>query len=60
MEATRTEETGDPRVEVKLWLSPSLARAWQRCLWVLAQETGRDRIELMDEAVRDFLIKHRC
>ena len=37
-----------------------LYRAYQRCTWILVNETGRDQLEIMDEMVRDFLIKHGC
>lgn len=37
-----------------------LYRAYQRCSWLLVNETGKSRLEIMDEMVRDFLIKHGC
>jgi len=46
--------------ELKLFVAPDLYRAFQRCVWILAQEQGRDRREIMEEAVRDFLVKHGC
>lgn len=50
------EELEDLTVRV----SGDLYRAYQRCTWVLINETGRGQLEIMDEMVRDFLIKHGC
>jgi len=46
--------------EIKLLLPDDLVRAWQRCSWILVQETNRSRLDIMEEMVRDFLIKHDC
>ena len=46
--------------EVKLFVKDDLYRAFQRCVWVLINETGRDQRDIMEEAVRDFLVKHGC
>lgn len=46
--------------EVRLFVSADLARAFQRCLWLRINETGRSRLELMHEALHDFLVKHGC
>lgn len=43
-----------------LVVSENLHRAFQRCSWVIVNETGRDRLDIMDEMVRDFLVKHGC
>ncbi|MFA6498021.1 MAG: hypothetical protein WC256_04025 [Desulfurivibrionaceae bacterium] len=37
-----------------------LFRAFQRCVWIIVNETGKSRVEIMNEMVRDFLIKHDC
>ena len=37
-----------------------LHRAFQRCLWIRINETGQSQLDLMREAVRDFLVKHGC
>lgn len=50
----------DALTEVKLFLSDDLARAWQRCCWLLVNDTGRDRADIMKEMVTDYLIKHGC
>lgn len=50
----------DALTEVKLFLPDDLARAWQRCCWLLANDTGRDRTDIMKEMVTDYLIKHGC
>ena len=46
--------------EVKLFVPEDLARAFQRCLWLRVNETGRSRLEMMHEAIHDFLVKHGC
>jgi hypothetical protein len=37
-----------------------LYRAYQRCTWILINETGKTQLEIMDEMIRDFLTKHGC
>ena len=54
------DQTGQSLAEVKLFVPEDLARAFQRCLWLLVNETGRSRLEMMHEAIHDFLIKHGC
>lgn len=54
-----------PRGEVELQalnlqLPADLYRAYQRCTWIIIQETGRDQHSVMAEMVRDFLVKHGC
>lgn len=46
--------------ELKLFVPDDLYRAFQRCVWVLINETGRDQREIMREVVHDFLVKHGC
>ena len=46
--------------ELKLFVEDDLYRAFQRCVWILVNETGRDQRDIMREAVRDFLVKHGC
>ena len=41
-------------------VSDELYRAFQRCVWILVHETGRDRFDIMREVVHDFLIKYEC
>ena len=41
-------------------VSADLYRAYQRCTWILINETGKNQLEIMDEMVRDFLTKHGC
>jgi len=43
-----------------LHIDRDLFRAFQRCVWIIVNETGRPQIEIMNEMVRDFLIKHDC
>ena len=47
-------------VEVKLQVPEDLYRAFQRCLWIRIQETGQTPLQVMEEVVRTFLIKHGC
>ena len=46
--------------EVKLFVPDDLARAYQRCCWILVNESGKNRSEIMKETVHDFLVKHGC
>lgn len=50
---------GQPEL-LKLWVDPHSARAFQRCVWIIVHETGRSQLEIMEEMVRDFLVKHGC
>ena len=43
-----------------LQLPADLVRAYQRCSWIIINQTGRDLPSIMEEMVRDFLIKHGC
>jgi len=46
--------------EIKLFVTDDLYRAFQRCVWILVHETGRDQLDIMREVVHDFLVKHEC
>jgi len=46
--------------EIKLFVRQDLYRAFQRCVWIQVHESGRDRLEIMEEVVVDFLLKHKC
>lgn len=46
--------------EIKLFVPEDLYRAFQRCVWVLINETGREQKDIMREVVHDFLVKHGC
>jgi len=54
------ENTSSELTELKLFVEEDLYRAFQRCVWILINETGRDQHDIMREAVRDFLVKHGC
>ncbi|MGE4558944.1 MAG: hypothetical protein AB7E77_01980 [Desulfobulbus sp.] len=55
------ETKGDePLVELKLVVSEDLYRAFQRCLWIRINESGQSQLEIMEEVVRNFLMKHGC
>ena len=43
-----------------LQVDPDLFRAFQRCVWIIVHETGRSQVEIMNEMVHDFLLKHNC
>lgn len=47
-------------VELKLMVPEDLYRAFQRCLWMRMNESGKSQLEIMEEVVRNFLIKHGC
>ncbi len=49
-----------PLVEIKLLVPEDRYRAFQRCVWILVHETGRTQLDVMQEVVEDFLIKHSC
>jgi len=62
MDALDSEQS-DPvahLVEVKLLIPEDLYRAFQRCVWMRINETGDTQLHLMEEVIRDFLIKHGC
>lgn len=50
----------DALVPLILKVRPDLYRAFHRCSWILIHETGRDQLDIMEEMVEDFLIKHQC
>ncbi len=52
-------ETGD-LVELKIKIPEDLYRAYQRCSWIITNETGRDQLQIMEEMVHDFLVKNQC
>ena len=45
---------------LKLRVDKDLCRAFQRSVWVIVNETGRTQIDIMNEMVQDFLVKHKC
>ncbi|RUM44455.1 MAG: hypothetical protein DSY80_04375 [Desulfocapsa sp.] len=62
MDEKRTEakESREGFTELKLLIPDNLYRAYQRCSWIITHETGRDQLEIMEELVHDFLVKHQC
>ena len=57
------DQNADPVGETErltLQVDRDLFRAFQRCVWIIVNETGKSQIEIMNEMVRDFLIKHDC
>jgi hypothetical protein len=60
-----TEERCEPAdggnlVTLQLRVRPDLYRAYQRCSWIIIHETGRGQLDIMQEMVEDFLVKHGC
>jgi hypothetical protein len=51
---------GDCLESLTIKLRPDLYRAYQRCSWIIIHETGRSQLDIMQEMVEDFLIKHGC
>ncbi len=47
-------------VELKIKISADLYRAYQRCSWIIINETGCEQLDIMEEMVLDFLVKHEC
>lgn len=47
-------------VPLTLHVREDLVRAFHRCKWLLVSESGQDQVAIMNEMVRDFLIKHGC
>lgn len=45
---------------LQLQVPADLYRAYQRCTWMIINETERDQLSIMAEMVRDFLVKHGC
>jgi len=43
-----------------LRVDDDLYRAFQRCVWIIINETGRTQMDIMNEVIRDFLIKNDC
>ena len=60
MDEMQNTNDHDELTELKLFVEEDLYKAFQRCVWILVNETGRDKRDIMREAVRDFLIKHGC
>ncbi|MBU1139858.1 MAG: hypothetical protein KKD01_02855 [Proteobacteria bacterium] len=50
----------DELIELKLKVPADLYRAYQRCSWIIINETGRGQLEIMEEMVYDFLVKKGC
>ncbi|MBU4260831.1 MAG: hypothetical protein KKC76_02985 [Proteobacteria bacterium] len=51
---------GDCHESLTIKIRPDLYRAYQRCSWIIINETGRSQLDIMQEMVEDFLIKHGC
>ncbi len=58
-EQTSPDEQAATKV-IHLHVREDLYRAFQRCIWIIINETGRNQIDVMNEMVHDFLVKHQC
>lgn len=45
---------------LELVVPADLSRAFRRCSWLLINEAGKSQLEIMQDMVRDFLVKHGC
>jgi hypothetical protein len=45
---------------IELLVPADLSRAFRRCTWLLINETGKTQLEIIQDMVRDFLVKHGC
>jgi len=52
--------TAKPLITLQLQIPEDLYRAFQRCVWIRINETGTTQLQVMEEVVRTFLIKHGC
>lgn len=59
LEQTAAEPGGDTE-RLTLQVDRDLFRAFQRCVWIIVHETGRSQVEIMNEMIHDFLLKHDC
>jgi len=55
-----TMDQSQALVELKIQVPRDLYVAYQRCSWGIVHETGRPPLAVMEEMVRDFLVKHGC
>ena len=64
MVENKNQDEAEPESEqiqtLTLKMNDDLYRAFQRCTWILVHETGRTQLEVINEMVEDFLIKHGC
>ena len=60
VEERSPREEKEEYATITIKVPEDLYRAYQRCTWILANETGRDRLQIMEEMVHDFLVKHGC
>jgi len=51
---------GDCLESLTIKIRPDLYRAFHRCSWIIIHETGRSQLDIMQEMVEDFLMKHGC
>lgn len=54
------DSASETLVELKIQIPSDLYVAYQRCSWAIIHETGRQPLAVMEEMVRDFLVKHGC
>lgn len=60
-EKNRSDQSEEERLErIVVTVPDHLYRAYHRCTWILINEKGKSQTQIMEEMVRDFLIKHGC
>jgi hypothetical protein len=59
-EKLRSEGESPSLVDLKIQIPQELYIAYQRCSWIIVHETGRKPLDVMQEMVGDFLMKHGC
>lgn len=59
-EKDKEAREGDDLIPLTIKVPDDLYRAYQRCTWILINEGDRDQLEIMEEMVKDFLVKHGC
>ncbi len=60
MNSTENQQKKPPLEDLKLKVNSDLYRAFRRCTWIITHETGRNQIDITQEMIEDFLIKHGC
>jgi hypothetical protein len=60
MDDVLSTETSDELSTIKLFVTDDLYRAFSRCMWVLMNEEDRTQLDIMEEVVRDYLVKNGC
>ena len=54
------QESDEKLQTIHVKVREDLYRAFQRCSWIIVHNTGRTQLDVMNEMVEDFLVKHGC